>query len=395
MLSLARVFPSVLPSRARTCAWARSHSIPHAEEAVAPSTWLSPAASLPQAALSGTAIVLAGSSAAVTPTCSGTCTFFSNATTIVVKNVSLGSFAREQWALSLSANGAEMSWTVRRTYLANVTLVSDRLALGLATVAVPGLAGSQIPSYLDPWASFDEAATTGFAVPGAGFFEFLSNGSAAAAPTVPPVAPGDGRPSSARYTWVRWAPSDADTILSLSQGLAAAADPPPLFSFAKPGMDGTAGSVSIGAQLVDPRKGRVGKLRAAGTTVSMTLVLRMATPEAGGAPSGVPPSPFPVLNFTLPRSTANDALVSTLQQFVRVHNQVCVCVGGGRCEGPRGFLHRPRLSPPVPYCCCCVARSGTACSGATTPRRSCACRRSAGSASSRGSSRRRPLASQQ
>lgn len=195
---------------------------------------------------------------------------------------------QETWTVSLSPDGATLQWLASRTTTQPHTLLSDRLALVFETIGYPPIHGNQIPSWLDTGMRFNESAGAGFAL-GEGQYEFLSG------------------PSQT----VKWAPTGAlmaYTGVATATGAAAPALTP-AFSYAKPAMDGTSRTVSLGVQAVGGRADGSAVALPTGATLTRSFSLAILPPEA--------PSNFPTLNFTLP---SNPKFEGLLREFASVQN---------------------------------------------------------------------------
>jgi hypothetical protein len=168
------------------------------------------------------------------------------------------------------------------------TVLSDRLALSFETIGVPPIHGNQIPSWLDLSMKFNESAAAGFSL-GDGQFEFLSR---------------------AQQT-VKWAPTGALMAYEASASGAGPASQAS-FSYAKPAMDGTSRTVTLGVQAVAGRPEGAPAELPSGAAVALGFSLRLL-PEAEQGN-------FPLLNFSMPASASNDKFSSLLREFASVQN---------------------------------------------------------------------------
>ena len=230
-----------------------------------------------------------GSLSSLPATCgSSPCTITASpdGTALTASGLTHGGLDQETWTVSLAQGGTALQWSAQRTVLTAHTVLSDRLALCFETIGHPPIHGNQIPSWLDTAMRFNESAGAGFAL-GDGQYEFLS----ASAQTV------------------KWAPTGA---LMAFEGLATGGAGQPGFSYAKPAMDGTSRTVSLGVQAVAGRaEGQPAALQA-GASLQRAFTLAMLPPTALGN--------FPQLNFTMPPSPSNDKFAGLLREFASVQN---------------------------------------------------------------------------
>ena len=238
---------------------------------------------------SGSALLING---AVKPaTCSpAPCILNATATSITVNGLTHGGLDAVTWVLSLADGGSSLQWEMLRTVRVAHAPASDRASLVFQTIGAPPIHGSQIPSWLDTAMRFNETGGAGFAL-GDGQFEFLSD----------------------PFQEVKWAPTGA---LMRFEGSAAGggAASSAAFSFAKPAMDGTSRTVSLGLQAA---AGREGGGAPAMLPVGTQLTRRFSFTLL---PEGAQGGRFPALNFSLPASPTNDKFSSLLREFASVQN---------------------------------------------------------------------------
>ncbi len=242
---------------------------------------------------SGSSLLVAGAS--ISATCDAApCRVTSTPTSITVAGLTHGGLDDATWAVSLADGGATLTWASQRTARVAHAAASDRIAVVFQTIGAPPIHGNQIPSWLDPSVRFNESAAAGFAL-GDGQFEFLSD----AAQTV------------------KWAPTGAVMRFAGSASGGGGGVSAPSFSFAKPAMDGTSRTVSLGLQGAAGREAGAPVAVAAGAVLQRTFSLTLL-PEGGAlAAAG---NNFPALNFSLPPGAENDKFVGLLREFASVQN---------------------------------------------------------------------------
>lgn len=230
-----------------------------------------------------------GAADSVPATCGGApCAVAASAdgTAITVTGLTHGGLDDETWTLSLADGGATLLWAATRTVREEHAVLSDRLAFAFQTIGSPPIHGNQIPSWLDTEMRFNETAGAGFAL-GDGQFEFLS----------------------APAQTVKWAPTGA--VQKFAAAAAGASGDGAAFSFAKPAMDGTSHTVTLGVQAVGARAAGAPAALPAGAVLTRSFSLT-ALPDGAGN--------FPSLNFTLPASPGNDRFAALVREFASIQN---------------------------------------------------------------------------
>lgn len=217
-----------------------------------------------------------GSRASLPATCGGKAcvvTASPDGMTVTATGLSHGGLDDETWTLALVDGGATLAWSAQRTVRVAHAALSDRLAFSFETIGHPPIHGNQIPSWLDVDMAFNESAGAGFALDD-GQFEFLS------------------APSQT----VKWAPTGA--VMAFAGAATGATGDGAAFSFAKPAMDGTSRTVSLGVQAVAERADGAPATLPEGVAVQRSFSLGMLPEGTIGN--------FPALNFSLPASPTND-----------------------------------------------------------------------------------------
>ena len=209
-------------------------------------------------------------------------------TTLTVSGLSHGGLDDETWTLSLADEGTTLSWASQRTVKVAHAALSDRLALAFQTIGHPPIHGNQSPSWLDLKMRFNESAGAGFAL-GDGQFEFLS------------------APSQI----VKWAPTGA--LMTFTGAANGAGGDGAAFSFAKPAMDGTSHTVTLGVQAVATRDSGETEALSIGAILKRSFNLTMLPTTAVGN--------FPQLNFSMPASpSTNVKFESLIREFASIQN---------------------------------------------------------------------------